>query len=507
MLARPQPPGCYNPCMSPRPRLGTVIGGYRIVDFIDQGGMGTVYLAEHQILERTVAFKILSDELATDESFRARFLRESRLAVRLSKHPNVIQIYDAGEVDGLLYIAMYYVEGRTLQELLREEQRLTPERTVAILRQVAGALDAAHELGLVHRDVKPGNILIEFESDGREQVFLGDFGLVREMSSRTRLTRTGYTLATLEYAPPEQLEPDLLKGESIDGRADVYSLGCVLFECLSGTPPFGDKDTDGALIAAHLIEPPPRITDRRPEVPDALNAVIARAMAKPRSERYTTCGEMIMEAAGTLQPAEPVARTTPVPVLPPAPHRKAEAERPRTPAAPAPVPHPGGTVRGPEPEPVRPIPQPPARVLPNVSRRAMVGAILAVLSTVLPWAGDGVLGFGPFAQTAFGFSLSALWSRTSTGPVRIGYLLVILGAAGVVLSLRRAKPAFLRLLGVLIVAVAVLFWMQALPALKDLVGSTGRAIRDIGLGDYVALVGGILMLTAKPGQAPPSAGG
>jgi serine/threonine protein kinase len=201
------------------PRLGTTIAGYKISDRLGRGGMGVVYLAEHLTLRRQAALKLIAPELGENESFRERFLREARIAAGLS-HPNVVTVYDAGELGDLLYIAMQYVPGSDLARVLSREGRLGPYRALDVCRQVAAALDAAHAAGLIHRDVKPGNVLI----DGRH-AYLTDFGLTKDrLAGHTQLTRSGEVVGTTHYLAPEQVE-----GRDVDGRADVYALGCLLF--------------------------------------------------------------------------------------------------------------------------------------------------------------------------------------------------------------------------------------------------------------------------------------
>ena len=243
--------------------------------------MGTVYLATHDRLDRRVALKVLAPELASDKEFQARFIRESQIAASL-EHPNVIPIYDANEVDGTLYIAMRYVAGSNLRGLIQEQGRLTTDRCAQVLRQVAGALDAAHEAGLVHRDVKPENILV---SGSSANAYLCDFGIAKRASSRG-VTRTGSFLGTVDYCAPEQIE-----GKSVDGHVDIYALGGVLFHCLSGRPPYV-RDTDIAVIHAHLADPPPAVSTVRPDLPQAIDGVIVTAMAKNPDVRYATAGEL-----------------------------------------------------------------------------------------------------------------------------------------------------------------------------------------------------------------------
>ncbi len=238
----------------PELRPGAEFAGYRIESALGHGGMAVVYLSEHLGLGRKVAIKVLAPAFAEDERFRERFVRESRLAASLD-HPNVIPIYEAGEAGGRLFIAMRYVEGTDLKGLIREFGPTEPAVAVPILRQVAGALDAAHAKGLVHRDVKPANILIAATDRGQTagaHVYLSDFGLTRRTSSDSGLTGTGQFMGTLDYAAPEQFE-----GKPTDGRTDVYALGCVLVEMLTGHPPY-TAEFDAALMFAHISEPPRR---------------------------------------------------------------------------------------------------------------------------------------------------------------------------------------------------------------------------------------------------------
>jgi serine/threonine-protein kinase len=274
-------------------RAGTVIAGFRVRSLIGEGAMGTVYLAEDVISGRRVALKVLEPELARDERFRRRFLRESEVAASLDD-PHVVPTLGAGEEDGLLYLAMAHVDGCDLRVLLRRERTLEPNRAVELIAQVAHALDVAHAAGLVHRDVKPGNILIAAESNG-EHAYVCDFGLARHVSSVSSLTSERGFVGTIDYVPPEQIE-----GCTIDGRADVYSLGCVLYECLAGERPF-DRESELAVVFAHLNEPPPRLSDLRPELPDAFDGVFATALAKSPDDRYSSCGELGEAARAALR--------------------------------------------------------------------------------------------------------------------------------------------------------------------------------------------------------------
>jgi WD40 repeat protein len=276
--------------VSDDPRVGTELAGYRIESLLGWGGMSVVYLAEDLRLKRKVALKLLAAGLAEDESFRDRFLRESELAASID-HPSIIPIYEAGTTEDVLFIAMRYVEGRDLKERL-ERGRLDPAEAIGILAQVASALDAAHARGLVHRDVKPSNMLLDTGArpDGSDHVYLADFGLTKRISEETGVGEDGQLLGTIDYVAPEQIA-----GEEIDGRADVYSLACVLYECLVGQPPFR-RDSDTAVVFAHLETESPAPSAQRPELPAALDGVIARALAKEPKQRYPNCREFARSA-------------------------------------------------------------------------------------------------------------------------------------------------------------------------------------------------------------------
>src|SRR3954454_5039521 len=251
---------------------GQEIGGYRIDDVAGRGGMGVVYKATQLALDRTVALKLIAPEVADDEDFRERFKRESRIAASI-EHPNVIPVHEAGEVEGRLYIVMRYVDGTDLRELVAREGPLAPERAARIVAQVAEALDAAHARGLVHRDIKPANVLIARRGE-TDHVYLTDFGLTKHSSGESGLTKTGQWVGTLDYVAPEQIE-----GGAVDARTDVYALGAVLYQALTGRVPF-ERDTEVSKMWAHISDPPPSAVAKRPELPRALDAVIARAMAK-----------------------------------------------------------------------------------------------------------------------------------------------------------------------------------------------------------------------------------
>jgi hypothetical protein len=270
-------------------RIGTELAGYRLERLIGRGGMGEVYLATQSFPERRVAVKVLARELAEDGDFRERFIRESNAAAS-TEHPNIVPIYGAGEHDGVLYLAMRYVEGVDLGTLIARDGPLDPTRAVRIVTQVAAALDAAHRRGLVHRDVKPGNILIAEGPGADDQTYLSDFGLIRRSALDTGLTKTGQFMGSIDYCAPEQI-----RGDPIDERADIYSLGCVLFESLTGERPFA-RPTEVATLYGHLEAPPPSAVERRSELPKGVDAVIAKAMAKRPDDRYMTAGELATAA-------------------------------------------------------------------------------------------------------------------------------------------------------------------------------------------------------------------
>src|SRR5262245_22217381 len=262
-------------------RIGTQIAGYRIESLLSRGGMGEVYLAEQDSPRRKVALKLLAPELSEEPGFRERFVRESDAAASID-HPNVIPIYASGQSAGALFIAMRYVEGTDLRALLASEGPLPPERAVHICAQIADALEAAHERGLVHRDVKPANILV---AKG-DHAYLSDFGLIRRSEVSTGITKTGQFMGTIDYAAPEQI-----KGEAVDGRADIYSLGCVLYECLTGEPPFR-RATEVATLYAHLEDPPPIPSARGSGISAELDGTVSKAMAKTPQERFGIAGEL-----------------------------------------------------------------------------------------------------------------------------------------------------------------------------------------------------------------------
>jgi len=285
---------------------GVQVGGYVLERLVGVGGMAAVYQARDERLGRIVALKLL----AGDEAVRSRFVREAR-AVAAVDHPHIIPVYAAGEADGMQFIAMRFVPGDTLAGIIRTSGVLSPRRAAAFVSPVASALDAAHAAGLVHRDVKPGNILVDARRGGPEHAYLTDFGIARAMLSVGTLTVAGQFLGTPDYAAPEQVN-----GAPVDGRADQYALACVAFEMLSGTVPF-KRELPIAVLYAHLSTPPPSLTALRADLPPAVDAVLGRAMAKDPAERYPTCADFadaLREALG-LDHYDP-SRAAPTPTLP-----------------------------------------------------------------------------------------------------------------------------------------------------------------------------------------------
>jgi serine/threonine protein kinase len=273
--------------------IGSEFAGYRIEEMAARGGMGVVYRAIQLRLERTVALKLVTPALARDASFRARFRREWMIAASID-HPNVIPVYEAGEDEGVLFIAMRWVEGTNLREVIDDRGALEPSQAAHLVSQVASALDAAHQRDLIHRDIKPANILIT----GQDHVYLSDFGLTKHASSISGLTRTGQWVGTVDYTAPEQIE-----GAPVSPRTDVYSLGCVLFEALTGRTPY-KRDNELAALWAHMYTPPPSVLELSPDISARLDGVVQRAMAKDPAERYASAGELGRAALAAVHEAE-----------------------------------------------------------------------------------------------------------------------------------------------------------------------------------------------------------
>ncbi len=283
-------------------RTGTELAGYRIESVLGRGGMGVVYLAEDVRLQRKVALKLISPELADHPRFRERFLSESLQAASID-HPNIIPIYDAGEADGVLYIAMRYVEGTDLATLIRTRGKLEPAEAVAIASQVANALDCAHDHGLIHRDVKPGNVLLAVDSGRPESrhVYLCDFGLSKSGGSGQGASSTGQLLGTVDYIAPE-----VIQGAPADARSDLYSLACLLFECLTGSCPFS-RNNEIATLWAHVQVPPPPLAASLPDAPERLSRAVSRGLSKAPDQRQASCGRLAEEAAEAIRPPDVVA--------------------------------------------------------------------------------------------------------------------------------------------------------------------------------------------------------
>ncbi len=290
---------------------GTIVGGYRIVRQLGAGGMGTVYLGKHPSLPRMDAIKVLSGELSSNHEFRGRFEREANLAAGLD-HPNIVSVYNRGEEHSQLWIAMQYVDGTDASaELARDRHSMTPLRALRIITEVGKGLDYAHRRGLLHRDVKPANFLLSKREDGdEERVLLTDFGVAKSDDDATELTQTGSFVATIAYAPPEQLQ-----GMAVDSRADIYSLGCSLYKLVTGQNPY--PATQPAMVMmGHLYEPPPRATTVNPGLPPAIDHVFARALAKNPADRFGTCRELTDAAANAFTPGHSPVRTTTSPTYP-----------------------------------------------------------------------------------------------------------------------------------------------------------------------------------------------
>ena len=268
-------------------RVGAFIAGYRLEERIGSGGMAVVYRAHDRRLDRPVALKILAPQLALDNAFRERFIRESRAAAAVDD-PHIIPVFQAGEAAGVLFIAMRYVRGGDVRSLIDRTGPLPPGRVADMVTQVAAALDAAHARGLVHRDVKPANMLLETRPGGDlpDHLYLSDFGLTKaSIGTSLALTASGEFMGTLEYVSPEQIE-----GGQLDGRTDEYSLACSAYEMLCGQPPFR-REQGLSVMFAHVHEPPPSILERRPDLPAGVETVLVRALAKAAADRYASCGE------------------------------------------------------------------------------------------------------------------------------------------------------------------------------------------------------------------------
>ncbi|MGB9303230.1 MAG: protein kinase, partial [Mycobacterium sp.] len=269
-------------------RVGSMFGPYHLKRLLGRGGMGEVYEAEHTVKEWTVAVKLMTAEFSKDPVFRERMKREARIAGRLQE-PHVVPIHDYGEIDGQMYLEMRLIEGTDLDSVLKRFGPLTPPRAVAIITQVASALDAAHAAGVMHRDVKPPNILVTRE----DFAYLVDFGIASATTDE-KLTQLGTAVGTWKYMAPERFSND-----EVTYRADIYALACVLYECLTGAPPYR-ADSASTLVTAHLLDPIPQVSAARAGIPKGLDAVIARGMAKKPEDRYASAGDLARAAHDAL---------------------------------------------------------------------------------------------------------------------------------------------------------------------------------------------------------------
>lgn len=390
--------------------VGSVVCGYRIEQVLGSGGMGSVYLAADPALPRHVALKVLSAELCRDPDFRARFVREADTAAGL-EHPQIVSVYSRGQTDdGQLWIAMQFVDGTDADAALRAGG-MTPQRAVHIISEVAKALDFAHAHQVVHRDIKPANFLLSGSLGAQERVFLGDFGIARALDD-AGLTATGSVMATVAYAAPE-----VLSNAPIDGRVDIYSLGCTLYRMLTGHTPFPPTNGAAGVMAAHLFSPPPRVTEEIPSLPAALDQVIGVAMAKDPASRFPSASALAEAAAAALH--DPT-RHLP---LPPVPSAEVSSYPTTTPGA-AWWQHSGPrTMAAPQGSPVVAAPGPPPRPAPVSLRRRrrgiVVGALLAVVVliatavTIAAWPDDTTTGPG---ATSGSSSAPAAPPPLPTGP-------------------------------------------------------------------------------------------
>jgi hypothetical protein len=385
---------------------GTTVAGYRIDGALGEGGMGVVYRATQLSLNRSVALKILSSDLGDDEGFRERFRREGLLQAAID-HPHIVTVYDTGETEHGLFLAMRMVRGPTLKDMILGRE-LDPGRSLRILTQVAEALDTAHDVGLTHRDIKPQNILI----GSRDHAYLADFGLTKAPDEAGRLTATGQFVGTIDYVSPEQIQ-----GEPATGRSDIYALTGVLYECLVGSVPF-PKPAEAAVVYAHIAEPPPEPTAERPELPKAVDDVIAKGMAKEPDDRYRSAGELLAAAGRAFGAAVESAGTPPGPVSGPegagvrgngAPTQPADAP-PRSPEELA-----GGVTAA---SPVQSAPTTPARVpagattpasvtTPERKRTLPVAGLAAGIAIVAAIAGFAIGGSGGSKDESASFGSSA----------------------------------------------------------------------------------------------------
>ena len=375
---------------------GDELAGYRVESYVARGGMAVVYRARDVALGRPVALKVIAPELAMNETFRLRFRRESELAAAI-EHPNVIPIYRAGEEDGRLYIAMRFVDGEDLSTVLSRQGGLPMEQLLPLFAQIASAVDAAHAAGLVHRDVKPGNVLLTGHAGdlSARHVYLTDFGLTKRSTSWTGLTSVGHFLGSIGYVAPEQIV-----GGTVGGAADVYSLGCMLYEAMAGKPPFV-AGNDAAMMWAHVAGPIPSVRGRRPDLPPAVDDVLARAMAKEPTGRPPTCLSLMADLRTALGDRAPAHGSVGVEQADPGdagpePHAALSTGRHRAltgrtaPAAAAPAPPPIQSIPGTR-------PPAPARETPSTLRRLVIGSLLVSILVITGLVITSRTGTWPFA--------------------------------------------------------------------------------------------------------------
>ncbi|OBF55068.1 protein kinase [Mycobacterium sp. 852002-53434_SCH5985345] len=320
-------------------RAGTEFGPYHLKRLLGRGGMGEVYEAEHTVKEWTVAVKLLSETFSRDPVFRERMKREARTAGRLQE-PHVVPIHDYGEIDGQMFLEMRLIEGTDLDSVLKRFGPLAPPRAVAIITQIASALDAAHAAGVMHRDVKPQNILVTRD----DFAYLVDFGIASATTDE-KLTQLGTAVGTWKYMAPERFS-----NAEVTYRADIYALACVLYECLTGSPPYTSSSA-GALVTAHTMNPIPQPTAVRPGIPKGFDAVVTRGMAKKPEDRYASAGDLALAAHDALSDPDQDHAAT---IL----RRSQEATLPGTVMAPPPPPRPAANTPPPSPGQNAPTPTP-----------------------------------------------------------------------------------------------------------------------------------------------------
>lgn len=405
------------------PRIGSELAGYRIEALIGRGGMGVVYRAEDLRLGRKVALKLLAPELTENAGFRARFENESRLAAAID-HPHIIPLYEAGDAAGLLFLIMRYVDGIDLKALLERDGPLSLERALKIVAQVGGALDAAHARGLVHRDVKPANVLVASTAGAEtsEHCYLTDFGLTKDTSQNKRVTGTGQFVGTIAYVAPEQIE-----GLAQGGATDQYALGCVLHELLTGHPPF-ERATELDVMWAHLSDDPPSVTALRPQLPPGLDPVLARALAKDPADRHASCAAMLAAARAAIATPPAAGRT----VVAPTPARGDATRLTPRPAPPPPAAAPASalattTTPAAEREPsAERVPsaerEPSGRRTGLIAVAVAVAVAAAVAGTVAGGSGEPVAPEAANVAAAGGLSLRfpADWETVSSPPAIAG---------------------------------------------------------------------------------------